>query len=108
MMTASVAMGISVDDTIHFLFGYRRQRVNGLSAARGTLATVSHCGLSMWQTTLICGLSMLAFTLSNFVPTSHFALLMFSMLGLALFADLVILPAMLLSGAGRFVDARKS
>jgi predicted RND superfamily exporter protein len=51
---------------------------------------------------------MLAFTLSNFVPTANFALLMFSMLGLALFADLVILPAMLLSGAGRFVDAKQS
>jgi predicted RND superfamily exporter protein len=108
MMTASVAMGISVDDTIHFLFGYRRERLKGLSAVRGTLAAVSHCGVSMWQTTLICSVSMLAFTLSNFVPTANFALLMFSMLGLALFADLVILPAMLLSGAGRFVDAKQS
>lgn len=107
MMTASVAMGISVDDTIHFLFGYRRERLKGLSAVRGTLAAVSHCGVSMWHTTLICSVSMLAFTLSNFVPTANFALLMFSMLGLALFADLVILPSMLLSGAGRFVDAKQ-
>ena len=55
----------------------------------------------MIQTSVSCGLGLLVFSFSDFVPTSRFALLMGSLLMLALLADLVLLPALLLSPLGR-------
>ena len=58
----------------------------------------------MLQTTLICGFGMLVFGLSEFVPTSRFAILMFVLLAAALFADMVLLPAILMGRWGRFFE----
>ncbi|HRX80019.1 MAG TPA: hypothetical protein P5307_13200, partial [Pirellulaceae bacterium] len=48
----------------------------------------------------ICGLGLLVFALSDFVPISRFAWVMFTMLISALLADLIVLPAILLSPFG--------
>ena len=55
----------------------------------------------MVQTTLICGLGLVVFAYSDFLPMSRFGWCMFALLMLALFADLVVLPAILLSPLGR-------
>ncbi|MBC8351940.1 MAG: hypothetical protein H8E66_08115 [Planctomycetes bacterium] len=55
----------------------------------------------MIQASLICGLGLLVFGLSDFVPIARFAWVMFAMLMSALVADLIVLPAILLSPLGR-------
>ncbi|MCA9061552.1 MAG: MMPL family transporter [Planctomycetaceae bacterium] len=101
VMTASVALGIAVDDTLHFLTFFRR----GLSATRdrrqAVLFAYQHCGKAMIQTSFSCGLGLLVFSLSDFVPTGRFAVLMVTLLLLALVGDLIVLPALLLSPIGR-------
>jgi len=54
----------------------------------------------MTQTSFVCGLGLLTFAYSSFVPISRFAWVMFAMLMAALIADLVVLPAILLSPLG--------
>ncbi len=49
----------------------------------------------MTQTSLICSLGVLVFSLSPFTPISRFAWLMFGLLMIALLCDLLILPAIL-------------
>jgi len=102
MMTASVAMGIAVDDTIHFLNWYR----NGLAAGKSRLGSIrnaySHCASAMTQTTLIAGFGLSVFALSTFAPTQRFGVLMLLLLGVALIGDLVVLPAILAGPLGRF------
>ena len=55
----------------------------------------------MLQTSIICGFGMLAFVFSSFVPASRFAWMVFILLMAALFADLLILPALLAGPLGR-------
>jgi predicted RND superfamily exporter protein len=101
MMTATVAMAIAVDDTLHYLTWFRRGIAQGKSRGEAVEFAYTRCGAAMFQTTLICGLGLFVFVLSPFVPISRFAMLMFSMLSVALLGDLIVLPALLLSPLGR-------
>lgn len=104
MMTASVALGIVVDDTFHFLTWFRRGTREGLSAHDAMQLAYRRCAKAMIQTTLICGLGMAVFGFSEFIPTQRFACLMLTLLVAALIGDLIFLPA-LLSGMTRRVFA---
>lgn len=105
VMTASIALGIAVDDTLHFLAFFRRMMLQpGATRFSAVLSGYQHCGLAMIQTSVSCGLGLLIFALSDFVPTSRFAVLMACLLLLALLGDLLLLPALLLSPAGRLFE----
>jgi predicted RND superfamily exporter protein len=109
VMTASIALGIAVDDTLHFLAFFRRT-VNQESVSRfaAVVSAYQHCGVAMIQTSVSCGIGLLVFAFSDFVPTSRFAILMAILLMLALLGDLLLLPALLLSPAGRFFAPNSS
>ncbi|MCA9028504.1 MAG: MMPL family transporter [Planctomycetaceae bacterium] len=101
VMTASVALGIAVDDTLHYLSFFQRGVGQGLSRAVAVRFAYRHCSTAMVQTSIICGLGMLVFCLSDFSPTSRFAWMTSSMIATSLLADLLLLPALLLSPLGR-------
>lgn len=100
MMTASVALGIAVDDTLHFLTWFRRSRAAGHSRQAAIVMAYDRCAVAMTQTTLIAGLGLVVFVLSDFQPVSQFGLLMAVLLAAALLGDLVLLPALLATKAG--------
>ena len=100
VMTASVALGIAVDDTLHFLTFFRRGLDAGHSRRRAVRFAYRHCGTAMIQTSLICGLGLLVFAGSDFVPVSRFAWMMVSLMAAALFGDLIVLPSLLLGPLG--------
>jgi predicted RND superfamily exporter protein len=106
VMTASVALGIAVDGTIHFVSWFRRETSKGYSRLEAVARTFRHCGRAMTQTTIICGLGLLVFTLSGFIPTRRFALMMCTLLLAALAGDLILLPALLVGPLGRFFQGR--
>ncbi|TWT75540.1 MMPL family protein [Posidoniimonas polymericola] len=105
VMTASVALGIAVDDTLHFLTFYRRALPRSTDRTEAVGFAMRHCGPAMIQTSICCGLGLLVFAMSDFLPTSRFASGMAILLGLALVGDLVVLPALLLGPLGRFLAA---
>jgi len=96
ILTASVALGIAVDDTLHFVSWYDRQKRLGSKALSAIRSCYQHCGQSMLATTAIACSAMTPFLFSEFLPTRTFAILMIALLAFALAADLVVLPAMLL------------
>ncbi len=102
IMTASVAMGIAVDDTLHFLTFYQRELDSGLGRIKAIRSSYEHCGRAMIQTTVICGGGIAVFSFSHFVPTAGFAWMTMLLLAAALVGDLVVLPALLLSPLGKF------
>ncbi len=102
MMSASVALGVAVDDTIHYLTWFRRGLKMGLDRKGSALLAYDRCATAMMQTTLIGGLGLAVFATSTFTPTQQFGYLMISMLGAALVGDLLLLPALLVSPLGRF------
>ena len=102
MMTASVALGVAVDDTIHFLTWFRRGIREGMDRQTATRMAFERCSVAMAQTTLIGGLGLAVFATSTFTPTQQFGILMITILSVALVGDLVMLPALLCSPLGRF------
>ena len=101
VMTASLALGIAVDDTVHLLSRFASFRKGGRAPAAATLLALQQCGPAMLQTTLVCGVSLLVYGLSDFLPTRRFAMLMLCLLSTALVGDLLLLPAIL---SGRFAS----
>ena len=101
MMTASAALGIAVDDTLHFLVWFRRGLQRGFPRKRAVRFAFLHCATAMLQTSLICGLGLLVFLVSSFAPIARFGAVMATMLALALVGDLLVLPAMLCSALGK-------
>ncbi|TWT84165.1 MMPL family protein [Planctomycetes bacterium CA13] len=106
MMTASVAMGVAVDDTIHFLAWFRVNLDAGMSRVEAVIETYRRVGPAMTQTTLVGGLGLFVFALSTFTPTQRFGTLMLVMLAAALVGDLILLPSLLAGPLGRFFKPR--
>jgi predicted RND superfamily exporter protein len=100
ILTASVAMGIAVNDTLHFVNWYARRLSLGDDRTQAIADSLTSCAGAMFHTMLISCCSMLPFLLAEFMPTRQFALLMIAMLSSALLGDLVLLPALLLSPLG--------
>ena len=100
VMTASVALGIAVDDTLHFLTWYRRGTLEGMSRYAAIRFAFGHCAKAMIDTSLICGLGVIPLLFGVFMPTVKFALLLLIMLLTALLGDLILLPAILAGPAG--------
>ncbi len=107
VMTASVALGIAVDDTIHFLTWYRRGTMDGLSRYKSIRFAFEHCAKAMIDTSLICGLGVAPFLFGIFMPTVNFAMLLMIMLFTALLGDLILLPAILAGPAGILFRGKK-
>jgi len=101
VMTATVAMGIAVDDTVHYVTWFRRGYAQGQSQGEAVRFAYRLCGTAMVQTSLIVGLGLLVYALSDFGPIQRFAWLMFTILMLALLSDLTVTPALLYSRLGR-------
>ncbi len=94
----AVALGIAVDDTIHILLRYRRERRRGKGVRRSVYATVLWAGrpVVLTSTILFCGF--LAFTLSDFKATLQFGLIAAVTIATALVGDILLLPALILIG----------
>jgi predicted RND superfamily exporter protein len=107
MMTASVALGIATDDTIHFLTWFRHGIDEGMNRSDATKYAFSRCASAMIQTTLIAGFGLAAFALSTFTPTQMFGVMMLAILLTATFGDLVFLAAMLNTPLGRVFEPRR-
>jgi predicted RND superfamily exporter protein len=102
MLTISTALGISVDNELHFFNWFRTALRAGHGRRRALLTAYRRCGRSMAQTAVICSLGMLVFTLSPFTPISRFGCLMSALIALAMIGDQVLLPALLVSPLGSF------
>jgi len=107
MMTASVALGVAVDDTMHYLTWYRRGLDRGHKRRGAIGLAYERCAAAMTQTTLIGGLGLAVFSFSTFMPTQRFGTLMLVLLAAALLGDLIFLPALLCGPIGRFFRSRR-
>jgi uncharacterized protein len=97
IMTPTVALGVSVDDVVHFLIWYRRGLAEGKSRHDSVMLAYEDCARAMYQSWSVLGLGLAVFALSSFVPTQRFGAMMFCLLTAALVGNLLILPAVLCS-----------
>ena len=96
VMTA-IAFGIVVDDTIHFLTKYRRERQDGRSSAEAVRATFRTIGKALWTTTAVLSAGFLVFATSGFEVNWTLGLMVTMTIMFALLTDFLLLPALLLT-----------
>lgn len=101
MMTASIALGVAVDDTIHFLARYRDELDRTADRKQAIVLTYGHCAVPTLQAALISGLGLSVFAFSTFTPTQRFGWLMLCILMAGVVSELVLLPALLASPLGK-------
>jgi len=106
IMVAAIALGIAMDDTIHFITHWRDERAKGASPAAAVAGALAVKGRPIVVTTVILAGMVGVFWVSSFPPAVHFGLLLAVGLAGALGAALVVLPAWL--GLGRTRNARRS
>ena len=101
MMTASIALGVAVDDTIHYLARYREELDHYGDRNKAIVATYRHCAVPTLQAAMISGLGLSVFAFSTFTPTQRFGWLMLTILIAGVISELVMLPALLAGPLGR-------
>lgn len=98
ILVFSIAFGISVDDTIHFLAKYRQELIsNGWKINKAVFAALRETGISMFYTSIVLFFGFSVFLSSNFGGTQALGGLVAVTLLMAMLANLVLLPSLLIS-----------
>ncbi|MEN8964763.1 MAG: efflux RND transporter permease subunit [Polaribacter sp.] len=98
ILVFSIAFGISVDDTIHFLAKYRQELMaNNWNIKPSVYAALRETGVSMFYTSIVLFFGFLVFTLSSFGGTIALGGLVSVTLLLAMVSNLLLLPSLLLT-----------
>ncbi len=98
ILVFSIAFGISVDDTIHFLAKYRQELIaNHWRIKKSIFAALRETGISMFYTSIVLFFGFSVFITSNFGGTVALGALISGTLLLAMMANLLLLPVLLLS-----------
>jgi predicted RND superfamily exporter protein len=92
VLIAGIAVGLAVDDTIHFVFAYREGRRAGLTAEVATRQTLVRIGSRMIVTSLILVGSFGCMAVSDFMPSANFGVFTALTILAALIVDLTLLP----------------
>ena len=98
ILVFSIAFGISVDDTIHFLAKYRQELVSrDWKIKESAIAALRETGVSMFYTSVILFFGFGIFVLSGFGGTKALGMLVSLTLLIAMMANLVLLPTLLMT-----------
>ena len=103
----SIAFGIAVDDTIHFLAKYRQELItNNWEVKKSVYNALRETGVSMFYTSIVLFFGFSVFTVSNFGGTVALGALVSATLLFAMLSNLLLLPSMLLSLEGSIANEK--
>lgn len=98
ILVFSIAFGISVDDTIHFLAKYRQElTASKWKIEKSVYAALRETGVSMFYTSIVLFFGFSVFVISNFGGTVALGALVSATLLFAMLANLILLPSLLIS-----------
>ncbi len=98
ILVFSIAFGISVDDTIHFLAKYRQElQANNWKIKISVYGALRETGVSMFYTSIVLFFGFSVFTISSFGGTVALGALVSATLLFAMLSNLLLLPSLLLS-----------
>jgi predicted RND superfamily exporter protein len=95
MTVGSIAIGLVVDDTIHFLHAFNRELERGADVRAATRQTLLTTGRAMFVTSLTLIAGFLAYTQATLQNLIDFGVLIAAVIALALLADFTLVPALL-------------
>jgi hypothetical protein len=98
ILVFSIAFGISVDDTIHFLAKYRQElATHQWRIKKSVYAALRETGVSMFYTSIVLFFGFSVFAISSFGGTVALGTLVSATLLFAMLSNLILLPSLLLS-----------
>lgn len=95
MLIGSIAIGLAVDDTIHFMHNYRRYHHTTGSVRKAVRETLLSTGRAMLVTTVVLSVGFFIYTQSNMSNLFNFGWLTGSTIILALLADFFLAPSLM-------------
>ncbi len=95
-MVASVALGICIDDTSQVLANFARVRAEGIEPKKALYRVMEHSLFSLLSTNGVLIASFASFVVATYIPNRLFGLLTAFVFAVALVADLLLTPALLL------------
>ncbi len=101
VMAPAVALGVTVDDVVHFMLWFQRGIQEGKTRKESVELAFRGCARAMYQSWGVIGIGLSVFSLSPFMPTRNFGIMMISMLTVALAGNLLMLPAVLAGPGGK-------
>ncbi len=107
MMAASIALGVAVDDTIHYLTWYREGLNEFGDRHAAIISAYRRCAPPTLQAALISGLGLSVFAFSTFTPTQKLGWLMMTILMAGVVAELIMMPAILAGPLGKVFPVPK-
>lgn len=94
-LIGSMALGIAIDDSAHFLVRYTRERRRGGDPLEAAMLCSRHVGRPIVITSVMLCLGFLVVTASRFATLQEFGFLSALTMGVCLATDLILLPAVL-------------
>ncbi len=107
-MTFSIALGITVDDTIHFLSRFRKEYLQSRNHKAATERTLLTTGKAILNTTIILGMGFFVLIFSEFVPNEEFGLLATIIIIVALIASIILLPVLINTLKPKFMFSKNT
>ncbi len=99
LLIGSIAIGLAVDDTIHFMHNFRRYYLETGDSAKAIEQTFFTTGKAMVITTLVLSLGFFAYIAAYMISVQNFGILTGSVIIFALLADLLLAPALMVVAA---------
>jgi predicted RND superfamily exporter protein len=103
LMVAIIAIGIAVDNTIHFLFRFRHELKQTENIEIALDKTFHFSGRAIFITTVILVAGFSPFALSGYSSAKIMGTLLPAILAATLFTDMLLIPALIKLGAFQFV-----
>jgi predicted RND superfamily exporter protein len=94
-LIGSIALGIAIDDTMHFLVAYQKRRGEGLSPDEAADQCIRQVGRPIVMTSIMLVVGFLVILASGFATLREFGALTALTMGICLTTDLLLLPALL-------------
>ncbi|HIP28910.1 MAG TPA: RND transporter [Sulfurovum sp.] len=101
LLIGSIAIGLAVDDTIHFLHNFRRYYLESGDSAKAIQMTFLTAGKAMVITTVVLSLGFYAYLMAEMISVQNFGLLTGTVIVFALLSDLLLAPALMMVAAKR-------
>ncbi len=101
LLIGSIAIGLAVDDTIHFMHNFKRYYLESKNPAKAIEQTFFTTGKAMVITSIVLSLGFFAYLAADMISVQNFGMITGSVILFALFADLFLAPALMIVVAKR-------
>jgi uncharacterized protein len=95
VLVASVCLGIAVDDSIHLLFDFQKNKRNQFDFSQNLTLITKKTYPALFFTTLLLMVGFSSLLTADFIPNIRFGISVASILGVALITDFIVLPSLL-------------